>query len=176
MNGIDYSYTMKCKTYDCYVTHYFNTVLFVRSKERRLFFPKSLISKIQKCNGGGDKYSFNGLRLSSDVINELLKYNGDEICVYTINSYISIDEYLTHKNFANIQMKNPYMDIKWPVRKGESKLAVQATGSGFYLYYNNEKAKRPDGSVWHGTREQLLYDMFYLNGWNIPENLTSFTI
>lgn len=176
MNGIDYSIIMKCKTYDCYVMHHLNQILFVRSKERRLFFPKELKSKILQCNGGGPGYSFSGFRLTTDVINELLKFNGDELCVYSFHTVSEMKNYLTYKNFANIQMKNPYMDIKWPVRKGDNKLSVHATGSGFYLFYDDKKAKRPDGSDWHGPRESLIYDMFYLNGWKIPDNLNTFTL
>lgn len=174
MNGIEYSPTLKCRTYNCFVMKYGNMILSMRSKERRLFFRETLKQRIITANIKTDACIFNGIHLTFDIINELIKYNGDEICITEMRT--NEEDYLSYKNFSNIQIENPYMDIKWPVRKGENKLSVQATGSGFYLFYNNEKAKRPDGSEWTGPRISLLYDMFYLNGWNIPENLNSCTI
>ena len=164
MNGIGYSVKMKCRTYDCYVTHFRNMIIYVRSKNRRLFFPKSVIEQIQK----NESDVTDEIVISYEVLSQLLQFNGDEICVRNVNEE-DVNKYLTSEYFANIQPKIPGMDIKWPVRKGETKLSVHATGSGFYLFYNNEKALRPDGTMWHGTRTQCLYDMFYLNGWNIPE-------
>lgn len=78
------------------------------------------------------------------------------------------------QEFDNVPLQNPYMNIKWPVTKETNRLRVQATGSGWWLYYKNdqgeyEKAKKPDGSQWYvHSRIDGLETMFKLNGWSIP--------
>lgn len=89
------------------------------------------------------------------------------------------DKYPTNEQlfmeFDNVPLKNPYMDIKWPVYKENNRLKVTATGSGWWLYYKTDngdyvKAKHPDGTEWHlRSRIEGLEIIYRLNGWKVPK-------
>ena len=173
MNGIEYVKNEKTgkyeKRYDNFIKSYFDLIVVIRSKKRMLFPSTELKNCFKECNGYSYEHSFHSFRIS-EKINELLDPE-DSIIIINAEHLNCSPIKNPWKYFANVQEPNPYMDIKWPVKKGESKLDVHATGSGFYLFYNNEKAKHPDGTIVHGTREQCLYWMFYYNGWTIPEDI-----
>lgn len=173
MNGIDYTKNLKTgeyeKVYYNFIKSYFDMIAVIRSKKRILFPSNELKECFKESNGYSYEHSFHSFRINPklyeliDPDDELLFINAENLNCSPIKE--------PWKYFANIQVPNPYMDIKWPVRKGESKLSVHATGSGFYLFYGDEKAKHPDGTVIHGSRNHCLYWMFYYNGWTIPNGI-----
>ena len=162
MKAIYYSAQHKCMMYNLLVYINSTMIVYISSPFRRLFLPKNIMQLMTTSDTE---------EVSVDVasFNKLLTDERETLHI-AVRRYNTIEK-PTSEEFANVQDYNPHLQIKWPVRKGESQLHVAACGSGFYIWKGSEKALDPEGNPYHGTRDWCIRKMFELNGWPIPENI-----